>query len=355
MRADAGFSLVEILVSLGLAGLLASAILTVAQIQAGVHRDQMALQAALDNGRAALNVVAHDARLLGAPARGFGLSNSTGSGPQPLPLYRVTDSAGADAPDRLDLIIPAGEALLLARAVAPGASQLELRRLDPQALADPSQGPPPNRDFAEGGLALLSNVTLQVAPGPPALMDPPAVGCDAQSGGVGAALVRVNVRSGQSGLGITPLSTGGCSFGAGSLVTRAAALRYYVDSERALLLLADEAPLALLSAGDPPGSPVAEGIVDLQIAIGVDGLNGARDGALTEDEWVYRGGQGAVVAPWQPPSAVRITVVARTLSPGSTLGGGRPAVENRPGGPPDLYRYRVLSTTVVPRNLVASP
>lgn len=354
--AAAGFSLVEIMVSLGLAGLLAAAILTAAQIQAGLHRDQAGLQATLDNGRAALNAIAHDARLLGAPAWGWGLTNSTGAGPQTLPLYRVVDSAGADAPDRLDLIIPAGDALLLAAGVNPGATQLDLRRLDPQALADPAQGPPPNRDFAPLGLALLSNVTLRVPPGPPPLMAPPSPGCDAQSGGLGAALLRVSGRSGQSGLAIAPLTTGGCSYGRGSLVTRAAALSYFVDRARALLLVADEALLAPASAGDPPGSPVAEGIVDLQVAVGVDGLNGARDGTLSEDEWAYRGGvAGAAVAPWQPPSALRITIVARTLSPGATVGPGRPAVENRPGGPPDRFRYRVLSTTVVPRNLNVGP
>lgn len=353
LRPDAGFTLAEILVSLGLAALLFSAVLSVAQVQASLHRDQAALQATLDNGRAALNAVAHDARLLGAPAWGYGLTNSTGAGPQPVPLYRVIDNGGADRADRLDLIIPSGDALLLDKPAGPGTGLLELRRLE--ALANPALGAPPNRDLRRGGLGLLSNVTLLPPPGVAPMLNPPSAGCDGGSGGLGVSLLRMLAPSGDTQYTIVPLATGGCTFGRGSLLVGATAPSYWVDAASAQLMVSEEWLLSPPASGAPiDASPVAEGIVDLQIALGIDGLNGARDGVLSDDEWVFRGGSTNTTMPFQAPTAVRITVVARTLSPGGALGLGRPAVENRPAGAPDGFRYRVLSTTVVPRNLNAA-
>src|SRR5579872_5523525 len=88
----AGFTLAEILVSLGLVSLLAVTLLAAAQVQLSLYRDQSRMQAVEENARAALDVLAHDARLIGAPSRGWGILNSSGTGPAGLPIYKVVDN-----------------------------------------------------------------------------------------------------------------------------------------------------------------------------------------------------------------------------------------------------------------------
>jgi prepilin-type N-terminal cleavage/methylation domain-containing protein len=138
---------------------------------------------------------------------------------------------------------------------------------------------------------------------------------------------------------------------AGSLVVRARISVLYVDNA------ADGTPMLML---DPDGDgakvaqPVAEGIEDLQVAIGVDSDD---DGVITDngdttDEWHYNAEDDD-----DPPEitggawrAIRGTVVARDIKPGSTPLSARPAAEDHAEGAEDSYRRRVLSTTAEIRN-----
>ena len=116
-------------------------------------------------------------------------------------------------------------------------------------------------------------------------------------------------------------------------------------------------------AGAEDPEPVAEGIEDLQFAIGVDEDG---DGEVSADapdgvdEWYYNHEDD--VAPLhaitsKPYRALRITVVARstdetTAQPTSI----RPKAEDHEGETqPDVYRRRSLSTRVEIRNLSGSP
>lgn len=105
---------------------------------------------------------------------------------------------------------------------------------------------------------------------------------------------------------------------------------------------------------------LAEGIEDLQIAFACDGNT---DGALDEanppsstDEWLFNHKDDSVAAiTCSRANAIRITLVARSLTPDSTLSGAamniRPAAEDRVAGAAnDEFRHRVISTTVFPRN-----
>ena len=106
---------------------------------------------------------------------------------------------------------------------------------------------------------------------------------------------------------------------------------------------------------------LAEGIEDLQVAFACD-LDG--DGDLTEvpdtaDEWTLNVANDPVpltnAAKCNQPSAVRLTLVARSLTPDTDInavliGNKRPAMENHAAGAPDQFRRRVLTTTVYPRN-----
>lgn len=145
----------------------------------------------------------------------------------------------------------------------------------------------------------------------------------------------------------------------GALVIRARVARFFVSTGPevggipTLMMDPDD-------AGPLQPEPLAEGIEDFQIAVGVD-VNG--DGTVFEDgsstdEWFYN--NAADLAPplltATPPRAFRITMIARSVAenteaPTST----RPAVEDRLAGTADPYRRRVLSVVVEIRNLEGSP
>lgn len=356
MRADRGFTLTEVLINLALVSIVASALLTMAHVQVSLHRDQGRVQAAQDNARAALETLAHDARLIGAPTRGYGLVNSTGTGAPTVPIYWVYNNYSA-AGDRLDVIAPAGVLLGTTSDTGATAMQVDLSRLDPASQASPESAPFATAGLAPGDLLLLSNLPGVSAPPPPALLSP-ASAC-AGAGQIGAALLKIQSIPTPTRVNVSPVSTGGCSFPRGSLAVRAVANAYYVDT-LAQLVIEPSAQLGISSGL----LPVAEGIADLQIAVAVDGLNGLpRDDVLQEigqaandDEWAFNfPGENF---PAQPPSALRITIVARTLAApgeGGRLGPGRPRVEDHERGEPDPHRYRVLTTTVTPRNLMVTP
>jgi hypothetical protein len=110
---------------------------------------------------------------------------------------------------------------------------------------------------------------------------------------------------------------------------------------------------------------LAEGIEDLQIAYACDlQPAGTPDGVLTEgtgvlsrraDEWTYNESGDVEPVGCQWPTAVRITIIARSLTEDSTLanvpdGNAKPAAEDGAAGAADLYRHRVMTATVYPRN-----
>jgi prepilin-type N-terminal cleavage/methylation domain-containing protein len=108
---------------------------------------------------------------------------------------------------------------------------------------------------------------------------------------------------------------------------------------------------------------LADGIEDLQVAYGCDVNNdgdmpdGLTAALRTTDEWQLNA--SAEIAPavnCYRPNAVRLTLIARSLTPDTLLtsmtANVKPAAENGvAGATPDLFRHRVLSTTIFPRNL----
>jgi prepilin-type N-terminal cleavage/methylation domain-containing protein len=126
---------------------------------------------------------------------------------------------------------------------------------------------------------------------------------------------------------------------------------------------ADDIPTMMMDsdAGGPTGAePFAEGIEDLQIAIGVD-VNG--DGGITEvgasagdDEWQGNvAGDGVLSGSIR---ALRATIVARATKQlaGPIASFSLPAAEDRAASTTqDKFRRRVLRSTVESRNLSGSP
>lgn len=143
-------------------------------------------------------------------------------------------------------------------------------------------------------------------------------------------------------------------YGAGSLVIRALRARFFIanlDGVPTLWMDPD-------AGGSAAAEPLAEGVQDMQIAIGVDSTtNGLTEvGAVAnDDEWQGNvAGDSTLVGATR---AVRITLVARALSPVSgTASYVLPAAEDRPAGTAtDNYRRRLLTSTIEVRNLGGSP
>jgi prepilin-type N-terminal cleavage/methylation domain-containing protein len=117
--------------------------------------------------------------------------------------------------------------------------------------------------------------------------------------------------------------------------------------------------------GSTAAVTMAEGIEDMQIAYACDTdpppPNG--DGVFTEgtdaasmktDEWMYNVSGDVPGTDCIRPTAIRITLVARSHDADTLLSGmttnAKPAVEDGVAGAHDSYRHRVLTTTVFPRN-----
>jgi hypothetical protein len=108
---------------------------------------------------------------------------------------------------------------------------------------------------------------------------------------------------------------------------------------------------------------LADGIEDMQIAYACDVTGGSADGNLDEgtdsatrriDEWTYNESGDVEPVGCNRPDAIRITLIARSLTPDTTLaaalGNAKPAAEDGAAGAVDQYRHRIATMAVYPRN-----
>jgi prepilin-type N-terminal cleavage/methylation domain-containing protein len=116
-----------------------------------------------------------------------------------------------------------------------------------------------------------------------------------------------------------------------------------------------------LDDADPP-QVLAEGIEDMQVAYGCD-ISGGADGTITEgtdalsrqsDEWIYNQTGDIEPVNCRRPDAVRITLIGRTATPDSLLtesgGNVRPSAEDGATAVADMFRHRAVSATIRLRN-----
>ncbi len=159
----------------------------------------------------------------------------------------------------------------------------------------------------------------------------------------------------------------GSGYANGSLVIRAMHAKFYVDA-----LAVDGQPNLMMlvdpnNAAYTAGQPVADGVEDLQVALGID--NSPADGAIGAevplvtgaDEWIYNAnGETQPAFPYVLRS-VRVTLIARNVNANTNgnvvLTYNRPAAENHLAAPlnSDNFRRRILQSTVEIRNLEGSP
>jgi prepilin-type N-terminal cleavage/methylation domain-containing protein len=123
---------------------------------------------------------------------------------------------------------------------------------------------------------------------------------------------------------------------------------------------ASTAPALTLERLDLGTAPevLADGIEDLQVAYACD--NNPDDGELpdgpdkTLDEWILNTALDVTPANCNRPDAVRITLIARSITADTLLSGvttnAKPAIEDGAAGAPDTFRHRQVTTTVFLRN-----
>jgi prepilin-type N-terminal cleavage/methylation domain-containing protein len=123
---------------------------------------------------------------------------------------------------------------------------------------------------------------------------------------------------------------------------------------------ANTAPALTLERLDLGTAPevLSDGIEDLQVAYACD--NAPDDGELPDgpnkltDEWVLNVAADPIPAACNRPDALRITLVARSITADTLLSGvaanAKPAIEDGAAGAPDTFRHRVVTTTVFLRN-----
>ena len=152
--------------------------------------------------------------------------------------------------------------------------------------------------------------------------------------------------------GNTLTLTAGCAwtppvggYPTGAMVIRVVRARFSIG-------LVDSIPTLMMNP-DPSNAgsaqPLAEGIEDMQIAVGLD-----TDANYTLDTWNFVTGTTATPG---VPRAIRITLTARSnakLSGTGTVSTPK-AIEDRPVGVGDMYRRRFLTSTIELRNFGGSP
>jgi prepilin-type N-terminal cleavage/methylation domain-containing protein len=315
MTAQRGFTLVELMISLVLFSLAISGILSVAVSFSNGLGEQRANVGAESAARITLVAITDALRQV---SPGVPSGNIQDAGTCTTGALTVTNSA--TGPDQLDLIYASGGFVTSTRtAYTAGATSLtvadasQLAASDAIVISSSSQG-----HLVK--LTAVNGTTLTLA---------------AQCGSIN-------------------LPSGG--YPAGSIVTRAQHATFSIGSTDGVPTMMMDAD----AAGPGAVEPFAEGIEDLQIAIGVD-ANG--DGGITEvgtaagdDEWQGNvAGDSALVGPVR---AVRVTIVSRATKPvvGPIASFTRPAAEDRPPARElDKYRRRVLRSMVETRNLSGSP
>jgi prepilin-type N-terminal cleavage/methylation domain-containing protein len=308
---ERGFTLIELMVATTLMTVLVAMTLQLAFTMVEGFRTQRTALAIERNARGSIDFLA-------VAVRGASTGVVTG---ELRDAAGCTDTAAisvvnaSDGPDRLSVIYALPGALTSTReTVSVGTSQFE--------VADAA-------GLAEGDAIILTNTDL-------------------------GRVIPVTAVTGDR-ITTTPTTCTGLSFPdfpPGSLVVRARVAVFYVEAA------ADGTPMLMMDPdgdGDRTPEPIAEGIEDLQVSIGVDV---DRDGILTDngdtaDEWFYNAEGDADPPPitgggWR---ALRLTVIARDLAAG-TARSARAAAEDHAAGTEDGHRRRILTTTAEIRNFV---
>jgi len=312
-RAQAGFTLVELMISLVLFSFVIAGVLAVAVSMAAGFREQKVAIGAEGASRQAMEFLA-DAVRGASPGVPSGQIESLDTATCPLGSMTITNSAAA--PDALRVVFAYG-------AVVTSSSSLFQATSATLDVVDAT-------GFSVGDMVLVTDFgtghVAKIASVAPTQLGFAGFAC-------GAPTLAVN-------------------YAAGAIVIRVARADFFIadlDGIPTLWMDPDADGLAV-------PEPMAEGIEDMQIMIGID-TNA--DGQLLEDasgagldEWTFNVA-GEAVVPAGVARAVRISLLARATGKATGIGTFlAPPIGDRPAGlTPDNYRRRALTSTIEIRNL----
>ena len=300
MKTERGFTLVELMISLVLFSFVVAGVLAVATALTQGFREQRSAITAEEAVRVPLDFVS-DAIRQASP----GVSDPS----------KVVDAATCTT---LDLVYASGGIVTSLRT-----NTFIVGTTTSMTVADASQLNAGDyvliTDFGSGHLYKVTNVTGSV-------LTLASSSCTAYTYPVGAIVIRAQH----------------AKFSIGT-----------VDGNPALMMDPD-------SGGSAAAEPLAEGIEDMQIAMGIDadGSNGISEvgTAAGDDEWYYNK-SGETYAGSAAIRALRVTLIGRTLDQlkAATASFARPVAEDHAAGTADRYRRRVLRAIVEVRNVGGSP
>jgi prepilin-type N-terminal cleavage/methylation domain-containing protein len=321
---DRGFSLVELMISLALFGLIASGAMSLVMSGARTQAHSARVDVAQSGLRAGLDYMTRDILSASAGAKtGALMVAATGAVVQPITVI----DGGASGPDSIEIYtIDATYMGTVSDAlgVAPGASSISIILNDA------------NYPFVAGDLVQLSELNS-------------------------ATLVKLTGATATTLTGAVTNTPGGVTYSRpASFVFKTRHVKYSIANAygnagqgNGLVLMMD---LYDGANGASNQQPLAEGVEDLQIALGVDsnadGLIGAENaGTANGDEWVFNNAGDTAPVTVANLKSVRVTLVAKSTGAERGTFPLRPAAEDHTGGTvADGYFRRTIRSEVAVRN-----
>ncbi len=325
-----GYTLIELMIAVGLFGLIASGALSLVMSASRSQAYSARADVAQSGLRAGIDFITRDLTGASGGASTGAIVDSSGAVPVVVSGVKVTQ--GVNAPDILEVYTI--DASTMAYVMAPFAPTTPILSIDKPL------------SFVNGDFVLLSDPSLAFA----VVLKFTANGAVNNSACTGCGDLSVfNATN-------TFPATAPSPFPIKSWVFKSRHVIYKI------LTLVGAGPGAngsylTMSLNGGADQPLAEGIEDMQIALGFD--NNPTDGVITQngasandDEWVGNVSGEVVPANLALLRAVRVTLVAKaTMAQPGTFYPGRPTAEDHAAAAPDGFPRRLVRSVISVRNL----
>jgi len=320
-----GFTLIELMISIALFGLIAAGAMSLVMSGARTQTHSARVDVAQSSLRAAVDFITRDvlSASAGAPAGTLTLSSGTINA-----ISLNNNATGDNSSDILDLYTVDGTtAAQLSSAVGASATSLPITYL--QATSGPTG------QFLTT-LPYTANVQVFDINSKTATV--------VSLGGVSSSALTV---------GALPIG-----FAAYSYVMPSRHIVYSVSTAAFASATTSNASMLMMSINGSAAQPLAEGVEDMQIAYGFDndgdGVISDNNGTVAGgDEWLFNAA-GETVGAWQIGNlrSIRVTLVVKgtSVDTGQTNLPARPAAEDHAAGTTDGFIRRVLRTEIAVRN-----